>query len=529
MDILLAFPPLWNHEHPHVGLPILKAYLLKNGYPSCKIMDYNVVIMDRIVRSYLQGISKEKILIYDKVRDIMRGHTVSDKLKSGWAMNYITKELVGVGGYIYENISFDPTSFDDIVEKFMTTDISSDNNVVIKYLSEEVIPHIVKCKPQILGLSVVFSSQILYTLLICREVRRILPYTKIYLGGPQASLFWKAFMYRKELQPYIDAISIEQGEYSLKALADCWIKGTKKLLDVPNLIFRETRQNTIIETKKADQIPMKDIPMPDFTDLPLDKYCFPKLPYQMTRGCYWGRCAFCGYRGSNIQYHITPKEKVLADLMELKRLHDVRNFYFVDDAISPNYMEGIANLVIENDLDIIYSAFLRTEEGFTPELCDLLYKSGLRSVLFGFESANERVLKIMDKGMTLQTAVEILRNFKGAGIENHLSCIIGFPSETEEEAYETLNFLVDNAEIYHKAYINPFRLFSDMCYKQQEFNIENVDFLNPKRHDTNGYVSFEYSYDALSGMKIEKVIQVVEEGRKMVHSTFSKPIYFNTY
>ena len=110
-----------------------------------------------------------------------------------------------------------------------------------------------------------------------------------------------------------------------------------------------------------------------------------------------------------------------------------------------------------------------------------------------------------------------------------MSCIIGFPSETEEEAYETLNFLVQNAEIYHKAYINPFRLFSDMCYKQKEFNIENVNFLNPRRHDINGYVSFEYTYDALSGMDIEKVIQVVEKGRKMVHSTLQKPIFFNSY
>lgn len=529
MEILLAFPPLWNHEHPHVGLPILKAYLQKNGYPSCKIMDFNVVIMDRIVRNYLDEISKEKLSMYDKVRAIMRGHTDSDKLKSGWAMNYITKELTGAGVYIYENVSFDPISFDAIVKKFMNTDIYLDNNIAIKYLAEEVIPQIVQCNPKILGLSVVFSSQILYTLFICREVKKLLPYTKIYLGGPQASIFWKAFMYREELQPYLDAISVEQGEYSVKALADCWIKGTIKLSDVPNLIFREEHQNKIIETKKADQIPMKDIPMPDFSDLPLDKYCFPKLPYQMTRGCYWGRCAFCGYRGSNVQYHISPKDKVLSDLMELKRLHDVRNFYFVDDAISPNYMEGIAKLILKNDLDIIYAAFLRTEEGFTPELCNFLYKSGLRSVLFGFESANERVLSVMDKGMTLKTALEVLCNFKTAGIENHLSCIIGFPSETEEEAYETLNFLVENAEIYHKAYINPFRLFSDMSYKQQEYNIENVNFLNPKRHDTNGYVSFEYTYEALSGMKIEKVIKVVEEGRKMVHSTFSKPIFFNTY
>lgn len=529
MDILLAFPPLWNHEHPHLGLPILKAYLQKCGYTSCKIIDYNVVIMDRIVRSYLQDISKEKLVMYDSVRTIMKGHTDSDKIKSGWAMQYITKELVEVGKYIYENVSFDPISFDAIVEKFINTDIYSDSNVVIKYLAKEVIPQIVKYKPRILGLSIVFSSQILYTLLICREVKKLLPDTKICLGGPQASIFWKAFIYRDELQPYLDVISIEQGEYSIKALADCWIKGTKKLIDVPNLIFREESQNNIIETKKAHQIPMQDIPMPDFTDLPLDKYCFPKLPYQMTRGCYWGRCAFCGYRGSNVQYHISPKDKVISDLIELKKLHDVRNFYFVDDAIAPNYMEGIAKLILENDLDIVYTAFLRTEEGFTPEVCALLYKSGLRSVLFGFESANERILSIMDKGMTLQIAVEILRNFKRAGIENHLSCIIGFPSETEEEAYETLNFLVQNAEIYHKAYINPFRLFSDMCYKQKEFNIENVNFLNPRRHDINGYVSFEYTYDALSGMDIEKVIQVVEKGRKMVHSTLQKPIFFNSY
>lgn len=501
VDLLFVFPPAGNHEHPHLGLPLLLGYLREHNIKNCLIKDYNAPFMEQLLKELMvqrPELFGEKIQDYGKnyndLKYIMKGKDDQSHLKSGLAMNIISNYLRVLGTTIHER-SLDPVSFFTIINALNDPNY---NDSVTKYLDKAVIPELVKMTPNILGFSVVFPSQIFYTFYICRAIRKQIKSTKIMLGGPQVSLFYKAIISKPECITLFDVLVRAQGEKAVYELARLWLYRRGSLSTISNIIYKN-ENNKVIENPLDKSVPMKDVALPDFTDYDLTQYAFPKLPYMLSRGCYWGKCKFCGYRG-NGKYISASIQKVIYELEELKERYDIRIFHFMDDAISPGYLKQLAEELINKNIDITYAAYLRAENGFTADLCHLLYRSGLRSVLFGFESANKRILQKMSKGTNLNETTSILRNFKNSGIMNYLSCIIGFPTETRSEAMETIEFLKNNKDLYYKAYITPFRLMSDMIENPDDYDIYDLDIENPIRHDINGYVSLEIPFRSRRGM-----------------------------
>lgn len=529
-NVLLVFPPLGNHEHPHMGLAVLKSYLTSHGFTNCRIVDYNVVIMNRLFKEVL--ISKPQLFgnnnnmwkCYEGARKIMLGEENSDKLKSGMAMKMIARYLRIAGVEICKQ-SFDPISFHAIENAFMDLNVEKSDNIIIRYLYDEVLQDIVKKAPTVIGFSVVFPSQILYTMLLCRELRKVLPGIKIFLGGAQVSLFYIAFLHSEIFRRMFDVIVREQGEIPVLKLLQYFTQDIGTVRGIPNLAYVDKKGNKVI----SDMVPsicMEEVGIPDYSDYPLQLYAYPKLPYMFSRGCYWGRCKFCGYRGERTKYIKASIKKIIFELKYMKERYGIRIFHLMDDAIDAHFLAEIASEIIRKNIDICYAAFLRTDKGFTPEICRLLYKSGLRTVLFGVESADDSVLKAMDKGMNLSTITKVLDNFSKAGIMNTLSIIIGFPQETKEQAKKTIEFLAVNRHLYYEAFVTPFRLMSDMIETPELYGIYDVDLHNPIRHDVNGYVSLEYTYHTRVGMTPFEYMEYVKQARKITGTAPVGAIFF---
>lgn len=530
-DILLLFPPLGNHEHPHMGLPVLKGFIVKNGFKDCTIRDYNVPIMNRMFTDLLAhkpdlfgSEQTDPLGNYYQSKQIMKGTTSSDKLKSGLAMNIISKYLRVAGIEICKQ-AFDPTSFYAVEAEYQKTDLQTSSNVILEYIREEVLPDIKKRRPSVIGISVVFASQIYYTMLLSKEIRSILPDTKLFLGGAQVSIFWKAFLHSQVFNKLFHVIVRDQGEIAVLKLLQYWLHGEGDFSEIPNLAYYSDEQGIVLH-EMTSSVTMDNVARPDYSDMPLELYAYSKLPYMFSRGCYWGRCKFCGYRGEKTQYLKANVNKIIDDLRSMKEMYGIRIFHLMDDAISAEFLYQVAEEIIRQKLDICYAAFLRTDSDFTLDICKTLYKSGLRTVLFGFETANKRVLNAMDKGMSLKTATKVLKNFADAGIMNTLSCIIGFPTETKEEAQETIDFLEKNKHLYYEAFITPFRLMSSMVDSPEESQLYDIDLLNPIRHDINGYVSLEYSYRCKSGMTAFEYLDMVKKARQVTKTAPVGAVYF---
>jgi hypothetical protein len=89
--------------------------------------------------------------------------------------------------------------------------------------------------------------------------------------------------------------------------------------------------------------------------------------------------------------------------------------------------------------------YARLEPGFTPRVYERLRRMGVRKLFFGLESGSQAVLDHMDKGLRLGAARRALRDCAAAGIAAHVFTIVGFPEETEAQARETVQFLLDEA------------------------------------------------------------------------------------
>ncbi len=532
MDVCFINPPLSVHEFPHLALPLLKGYLTSRGI-SCTVKDYNVEIMDEIITEGLEKVVRyfnERGLKvsyrevqdrFQKARNVFLQKEFAGKAES--AQKLINTYLRIAGSNIFD-ICFCPDSLQKIKEEYGRVNISGSSNKIIRYIRETILRDFQKRSFSVIGISVPFTSQIYYALILGRELKRINPNCKVVLGGPQISLFWRNFAEHVPFREAFDGMLYGMGEIALEKYIYAAGHG-RGFSSVPNLIYID--DNGKIKVNPEEKIKNMDlIPMPDFSDLPLDKYIFAKLPYQMSRGCYWSQCAFCSYR-NNKGYRIRNLETVAEHFRIMERQYDRHIFQFIDDAIHPDILTSFAKIILKRNMKIRYDAYLRLDKGFTEDVCRLLGKSGLKNVLFGFESANQRMLDFMKKGNTPENMLAVLKNMKKAGIQNILSCLIGFPTETREEAWDSIEFLKKNKAWYYWVYIVHFGLISDMCNHGDLYGLYDIDYKQLIRYDDSGFAALGYPYKTSIGMTVDEAYQVIKEGREALGITIFEDNFFS--
>jgi hypothetical protein len=159
----------------------------------------------------------------------------------------------------------------------------------------------------------------------------------------------------------------------------------------------------------------------------------------LTHGCYWGKCAFCDGSLDYISRFEVAPANVLVDRMEsVMQQTGISGFHFVDEAASPAILRKLAEEILRRKIVVSYWTNVRFEKAYTPELCYLLAKSGCIAVSGGVEVASPRVLKMINKGITIESAGECLKNLSNAGIMTHAYLMYGFPTETAKETTESL-------------------------------------------------------------------------------------------
>jgi hypothetical protein len=287
----------------------------------------------------------------------------------------------------------------------------------------------------LIGISIAFPGQIQPGFSLAWYLRSSFPDMHITVGGPaitQMLLRHDHDNQMKILGPFDTAIIYE---------------GEQPLLDLANSIERGEKPFGVINGS-IDK-PIDNLPPPDFDGLPLDLYLSPEpvLPYDPSRGCYWGKCAFCHY-GLCSEGTAGYRERNISDMVNhLKQLSDrwgCRNFYFSQDAFLPETARSLGLAIKENDLDIRWSTDMRPEASLTDEMCVDLKAGGALSMALGIESASPRLLKLIRKGITTDTMMAAIKNLASAGIAVEAMCFNNFPTETLKDALTTIEFIREN-------------------------------------------------------------------------------------
>lgn len=531
METLLINPPLCVHEFPHLALPMLKGYLNKQNI-QCDIKDYNVHVMDEIIDN---GLEKVEQYFYERgmrltIQEVKRRFNEARQVflrkemagKEERAQKLINTYLRIAGSNIFD-ICFRPDSLQKIKTEYTRCDVANSSNSILKYLREVILNDVIKKPYSVIGISVPFTSQLFYALILGREIKRKVPQCKVVLGGPQISLFWNVITKHAPFRASYDGLLYGMGEKALHEYILAVDQG-KDMRGVANLIYWD--RDVLLVNEAQNIHSMRDIPVPDFSDLPLDKYIFAKLPYQMSRGCYWSRCAFCSYRDSKL-YNARAVEETCDHFADMEKRYGRHIFQFIDDAIHPEKLREFADQVLKRDMKIRYDAYLRLDAGFTAELCKKLADSGLKNVLFGFESANQRMLDLMRKGNSPSNMLQVMKNMKMAGIQNILSCLIGFPTETREEARESIQFLKENRQWYYWVYIVHFGMISDMRNHAQNYGIEKLQLDDLIRYDDTGFTALGFPYETTVGMTVDEALEAIKEGRRELGITIFDDNFFS--
>ncbi len=244
----------------------------------------------------------------------------------------------------------------------------------------------------------------------------------------------------KRLFRLIDSVIIYEAEQALADLVNAL--NSKSTIDqIPNLV--RWRNGKITFPNSIEVTNLNSLPIPDYYDLPLYKYLFPEPVFAMlsSRGCYWDRCAFCAITSNQLNYRTRNIDLVLIDLAKLQALYGVRWFHFRDMLMSPAYLRRFSLAILDKGLDIRWICRARFEAAFTRDILMLMANAGCVQIWFGFETASQRVLDLMDKGTEVSVVARILDDCKNVGMGVHMLAIHGFPSETFEEAEETVSFL----------------------------------------------------------------------------------------
>ncbi|MBU4220390.1 MAG: PqqD family peptide modification chaperone, partial [Euryarchaeota archaeon] len=297
------------------------------------------------------------------------------------------------------------------------------------------------------------------------------------IGGSVFTRLINEISHNDGLFSIVDSIIVHEGETALLGLIKHLENGFD-IENVPNLIYKKGDRIRMNKLSPAGE-DINLLPTPDFDGFPLEMYLSPHLvlPLLSSRGCYWGRCTFCdhsfGYSG---KYRPRDASMLYNDIAVLKKKYGTGFFTFQDEGLSPKLISALSDKIIENDLNISWLADSRFEPAFSEEMSKKLARAGCKMLYFGLESGNERILACMDKGIKKENVRKICKYCSDAGIWTHLFLIFGFPTETSEEAKETMNFVLANSSIVRSMSFGSFQLtkHSKVYENPEKFGVANI-------------------------------------------------------
>ena len=216
--------------------------------------------------------------------------------------------------------------------------------------------------------------------------------------------------------------------------------------------------------------------------------------FTIAHGCYWKKCSFCDIHLDYISRYVPVQTVELVDqIEEVIEKTGQRGFHFVDEAAPPKALKDFALEILRRGLQISFWGNIRFEKSYTPDLCALLAKAGLIMVTGGLEVAEERLLKKMNKGVSLEQVIQSTHAFQSAGILVHAYLMYGFPSQTEKETLASMEMVrqLFEAKLLNSAFWHRFVLtrHSGVYANPQNYGVrikpqpENIFATNDIEHE----------------------------------------------
>ncbi|MDF3026556.1 MAG: Radical domain protein [Fluviicola sp.] len=310
-------------------------------------------------------------------------------------------------------------------------------------------------EPELIAFSVPFPGNLYAAFRSAQYIKQHFPHIKTAMGGGFPNTELRSLSDTRVFE-FFDFITLDDGETPIENLIE-HLSGKRDIHDLKRTFALVNERVVYINNSKTPDYKQRDLGTPDYSDLLLDQYIsvievvnpmhrmwsdgrWNKLT--MAHGCYWGKCTFCDISLDYIRIYEPATAKILCDRMEELVLQTGQNgFHFVDEAAPPALMRELALEIIRRKLVVSWWTNIRFEKSFTRDLCILLKASGCIAVSGGLEVASDRLLALIDKGVTVSQVAKVTRNFTETGIMVHAYLMYGFPTQTVLETIDSLEMV----------------------------------------------------------------------------------------
>ena len=416
MNILLLYPPAAKFCEPPAGIARLAGALRSQSIP-CKICDLNLNCMLALLE---QDCSVETTWgkrafnnRYKHLNTLRSTATYTNQDRYYRAVKDLNRILFHHGERSGVELSLsnyaEPKRSPLRSADLLSAAKNHDDNLFFPLFRRQIDDLMEAHCFDTIGISITYLSQALPAFAILGYLKSNYPAVRTIAGGGVISSWMSSPTWQNHFGYYIDDMVHGPGEQPL--------------------------------IKMAGIQPRSELGTPDYKDFDFKRYLAPGpiLPYAASDGCYWQKCTFCPDQAEQSCYRTNSEQRVVAELSKLVHDHRPLLIHFLDNAISPALLRSLSS----RPPGIPWYGFSRFEKELENlEFCQALKESGCVMLKLGLESGSQHVLNQMQKGISLSSAKQILKNLKIAGIDTYVYLLFGTPHETEKEARLTVEFVL---------------------------------------------------------------------------------------
>ena len=318
------------------------------------------------------------------------------------------------------------------------------------------IAAITRHEPDLVLISVPFPGAVYAAFRMAQTIKALRPATRIALGGGYVNTELRELT-EPRVFDYFDFVTLDAGERPLLALLE-HVQGRRSQQRLVRTFVRDASNQQVRYINMVEpDVPFDEVGTPTWDGLPLDRYLslldmlnpmhrlwsdgrWNKLT--IAHGCYWKKCSFCDVSLDYISRYEAASATTLVDRIEAIIAETGQTgFHFVDEAAPPKVLKALAQELLRRNVTISWWGNIRFEKSFTPDLCQLLADSGCIAISGGLEVASDRLLTLMKKGVSVDQVARVTHGFAEAGILVHAYLMYGFPTQTEQDTVDALEYV----------------------------------------------------------------------------------------
>lgn len=349
-----------------------------------------------------------------------------------------------------ESLAMSQPSFEPLAQA-----LAAAPTLVDKYLQGLAVEALERHQPDVVLLSVPFPGSVYGAFRIAQAIKAHSPQTVTVLGGGFVNTELRELA-EPRVFDYFDYVTLDDGERPLLALLE-HLQGQRGQGRLVRTFVRNAAGDVQYCHLPEPDIAFAEVGTPTWDGLPLDRYLsvldmlnpmhrlwsdgrWNKLT--VAHGCYWKKCSFCDISLDYIGRYDGVAASVLVDRIE-KIIAETgqTGFHFVDEAAPPKALKALADELQRRQRAISWWGNIRFEKSFTPEVCQQLAESGCIAVSGGLEVASDRLLNLMQKGVSIDQVARVTHAFSEAGILVHAYLMYGFPTQTVQDTVDALEYV----------------------------------------------------------------------------------------